>query len=199
MGRKGIGHEETNNFSTIIDPEELKDLIPNIFLKSELDQLEWDNIQQAYRWAIKSRKLKANLLSIEGLRLLHKTMFEQVWQWAGQFRKTQKNIGIEAHLISDQLYQLCADVRYQIHHKTYSWTEITARFHHRLVSIHPFANGNGRHARLAADLLLYYSNQEPLYWGEPETAKKFQVLYIQALRKADSGDYQELFKLLKVE
>lgn len=199
MGRKIIFENYAEHSSTIIDPEEAKDLIPNISFRPELDQFESDNIQQAYIWAMKSRKLKTNLLSLEGIRLLHKTMYEQVWKWSGQFRKTQKNIGVEAHLINDELHKLCKDVQYQIENNTYSWNEIAARFHHRLVLIHSFPNGNGRHARAAADLLLYYNKQKPLYWGEAATAKKFRNLYIEALRKADRGNYQELFNLLKVE
>ena len=92
-------------------------------------------------------------------------MFGQTWKWAGQFRKTQKNIGIDAYRIESELHQLCGDTEYQIQNQSFGADEIAIRFHHRLVFIHAFVNGNGRHARLACELLIQKLGNAQFSWG----------------------------------
>lgn len=185
--------------ATPIDADDLSYLKHHIQLQSELNQLESENIRRGHRWALKSRKLKKDLISIPGLCLLHKEMFGDVWGWAGKFRTTLKNIGIAPELIAEELHKLCADVQFWIEHETYDWDEIAIRFHHRLVYIHPFHNGNGRHARQAADLLLIYNSKQRLPWGDDELSAQSELrsAYIKSLRKADSGEYQALIKFAK--
>jgi Fic-DOC domain mobile mystery protein B len=86
-------------------------------------------------------------------------------EWAGQFRKTPRNIGVDACQIGPMLRQLLDDVRYWVEHQTYAPDEIAVRFHHRLVWIRPFPNGNGRSSRLAADLLITQLGSERFSWG----------------------------------
>ena len=121
-------------------------------------------------------------------------MFDETWRWAGQFRQSGKNIGVEPHQIITQLGNLCADGKYWIENKSFATDEIAVRFHHRLVSVHPFANGNGRHARLVADLLLLYAKLPALTWGgqslDVEGATRSE--YLSALRRADKGNYKQL-------
>ena len=133
------------------------------------------------------------------MQLLHKRMFDRTWRWAGGFRKTEKNIGVAPEQIALRLRDLCGDAQAQIEYKTWSPDEIAARFHHRLVSIHPFANGNGRHARLMADLLLLRLGQERFTWGAGNLLAEGEVRqrYIDALRSADGRDYAALFTFVR--
>jgi len=122
-------------------------------------------------------------------------MFENTWRWAGTYRTTNKNIGVAAYLVATQVRQLCDDVRAQVEFAAYSWPELAARFHRDLVWIHPFPNGNGRHARLAADLLLIYNRQPRFTWGSLAREKSGEAIrqeYLAALRDADQGNYERL-------
>jgi len=144
---------EYDEGTTPLDYDELKGLLPtHITSRGELDFLEMENINQAIIW---SESFKAtNLINIEFICKLHEKMFSNVWKWAGKFRKSQKNMGIPYIQIEVELQTLCDDAQAWSEHNTYSPDEYAARFHHRLVFIHPFSNGNGRHARLMADLIL---------------------------------------------
>lgn len=126
-------------------------------------------------------------------------MFGRVWNWAGKFRHSNKNIGIEAYLIPTELKNVLDDAQYWIEHKTYEPDEIAARFHHRLVYIHPYPNGNGRHARMAADLLLRSMGQEPFSWGSTNLTDAGQTRssYIDALRAADKHDIETLLRFVR--
>ena len=132
--------------------------------------------------------------NVTALRRLHREMFNLTWTWAGQFRKSDKNIGIYSTLIPAELHHLCEDTRSWIEQQTYDWHELGIRFHHRLVSIHPFPNGNGRHARLATDILLRQNRQVPFSWGSRSLVADGDVrrAYIAALQRADIGDMEPL-------
>ena len=137
--------------ATPLDADELAHLIPgHITTQSELNEWEQLNIVQGERWV---RRQRRDILTESFVRQLHKKMFGETWKWAGQFRKSDKNIGIDWHKISVELKKLLNDAHYQIEHASYSSDAIAVRFHHRLVFIRPFPHGNGRHARLMADLL----------------------------------------------
>ena len=122
-------------------------------------------------------------------------MFGKTWKWAGKFRKTEKNIGVAPEHIAAQLRNLLEDTRTKLKHKVEPIEEIATKFHHRLVSIHPFANGNGRHARLITDLFLAGNGLEPFTWsgGDLVHAGELRDRYLAALRVADRGDYSLLF------
>jgi Fic-DOC domain mobile mystery protein B len=121
-------------------------------------------------------------------------MFDQTWKWAGQYRRTEKNIGIPAYQTREQLGVLLGDVRYWIEHGTYSPDEIAVRFHHRLVVIHPFPNGNGRHARLIADVLAIKMGRPAFTWGATDLVRpgEARAQYLEAIRAADKGEMQTL-------
>lgn len=182
---------------TPLTHEEREGLIPSyITNRDELNEAEQSNILQAQTWAYKR---KNKVLSAGYLNNLHKRMFGRVWNWAGKFRHSGKNIGIDAYQIPTALRELCDDVAYWIENKTYEPDEIAARFHHRLVAIHPYPNGNGRHARMAADLLLRSMDEESFTWGrenltDPSTTR---TEYIDALRAADGHDYGPLFRFVR--
>ncbi|MFT4537120.1 MAG: Fic-DOC domain mobile mystery protein B [Saprospiraceae bacterium] len=183
--------------ATPLSEEEKQGLIPSyISTRAELNQAEQRNITQAEIWAFNTRR---NPLDVRFLKNLHKRMFLDVWTWAGEFRKTERNIGVEAYLIPTQLKQLVEDIQYQIDNKSYSLDEIATRFHHRLVFIHPFPNGNGRHSRMATDLLLKYLSMDRFSWGAGDLAPKGEIRskYIAALREADKQNYEPLLVFVR--
>jgi len=182
---------------TPLTHEEREGLIPSyITLRSELNEAEQANILEALDWAGGRNR---NVLESHFLNTLHKRMFGNVWRWAGKFWTSGKNIGVDAYKISTELQQLIDDTRFRIEHETYEPDEIAARFHHRLVYIHPYPNGNGRHARLAADLLLRSIGQPPFSWGRENlnNASQTREAYITALQAADNHDYGPLLRFVR--
>jgi len=180
----------SNGGNTPLSPEELVDLIPNLATKEELNEWERENILQARDWAVRERTSAPDMASDGYVRKLHSKMFDQTWKWAGTYRRSEKNIGIPFTEIREQLKALFGDVRYWLENKTYATDEIAVRFHHRLVLIHPFPNGNGRHARLIADVLAMKSGRPSLTWGSVSLIKPGEArdAYLRALRVADGGD-----------
>lgn len=180
--------------ATPLDPDEMAGLkFSHIQTRAELDQMEQVNIQDGLRWL--ARQKETDVLSDTFLRQLHKRLLGEVWSWAGSFRLTEKNIGVAPEQISVSLRNLLDDVTYWIEHKTYIEQEIALRFHHRLVQIHLFSNGNGRHARIATDaLLVNLLAKQPINWGNTrlQDSGEHRQEYIEALREADRGDYQLL-------
>ena len=178
--------------ATPLDADERASLIPgHITNQRELNEWEQPNILQGEAWAGKQRK---EILSEGFVRNLHKQMFGDTWRWAGQFRKSDKNIGVDWLNISVELRKLLDDVAVQIEHTSYPPDEVAARFHHRLVAIHPFPNGNGRHARLMADLLAERLGQSRFTWGSRSLvdASATRQAYIAALQAADTRNYTPL-------
>ncbi len=184
---------EMGDGSTPLSPEEQADLIPDLTTKEELNEWERQNILEAFAWAL-DRRNGNDPLSEAYVRKLHQRMFDQTWKWAGIYRTTEKNIGIPHFQIRDSLAALLGDVRYWMEHRTFAPDEIAIRFHHRLVAIHPFANGNGRHARLIADVLAQRLGRPLFTWGGADIARAgdFRRDYLGALRAADRNDIQPL-------
>ena len=178
--------------STPLEPGELAGLIPkHITTQEELNAWEEKNIIDAEPWAFK----QSDIISLAFIKKLHKRMFGKTWKWAGEFRTSGKNIGVDWEQISMKLRELCDDVNYQLTYNTYSQDEIAIRFHHRLVFIHPFANGNGRQARLIADILMVKQGGNRFTWGMHQDLVKATLIrtqYIEALQLADRGDYSKL-------
>lgn len=185
--------------ATPIDEDEKEGLlILHISTREELNEWEQRNITDAYSWLDRTRR--KDYLSEEFIRKLHEEMFGKVWAWAGDYRQTDKNIGVDWAQIPIHFRQLLDDVRYWIDHETYSSDEIATRFHHRLVQIHLFPNGNGRHARVMTDVLLEKAlHQEPFSWGSGNLIEEGDVraTYIQALRSADAHEYESLIRFVK--
>jgi Fic-DOC domain mobile mystery protein B len=189
--------------NTLLSAEEAADLIPSLSTREELNQWERQNIIEAGTWALDVKHLhRRDCLTDAYVRELHRRMFDQTWKWAGRYRTTEKNIGIPHHQIRDALAVLLADVRFWLEHQTYSPEECAIRFHHRLVAIHCFPNGNGRHARLIADVLMQKLGLPVFTWGGAEGTKAaekdiahrgdIRLHYLQALRAADAHDIHPL-------
>ncbi len=183
--------------ATPLTPEERDALIPShVTLRRELNEVEQIGVNNADGWAFSRKR---DVLDEDFLCQLHKRMFEDVWKWAGTFRNTPRNIGVEPWQIGPDLRQLIGDVRYWIEHETYPPDEIAARFHHRLVLIHPFPNGNGRLSRLAADLLAVSLGRERFTWGSGNLVETAELRrrYIDALHAADAHDYGPLMAFVR--
>jgi len=187
--------------ATPLEPQEREGLLQSwITHRKDLNEAEQENILEGAAWARGRRRLPLErMLSVDFMQTLHKRMFGDVWQWAGTFRTTERNIGIQAYRIATELAALLSDVRFWIEHETYPRDEIAIRFHHRLVAIHPFPNGNGRHARLAADLLVERLGGEPFSWGGGSLADvgELRARYVAALRAADDHDIGPLLEFAR--
>jgi Fic-DOC domain mobile mystery protein B len=186
---------------TPLNEEEKEGLrIPSITTREELDEFEQLNIEKAIQWTF-GKKLKAEqLYSEKFIKELHMRMYGEVWKWAGKYRTSEKNIGIKSYLITVELKQLLDDALFWHENNTYDPDEMAIQFKHRLVSIHCFANGNGRHSRLMADLIIEkLYNTKFFSWGSANlvNATEARNNYIQAVRKADDNDIQPLIAFAK--
>jgi Fic-DOC domain mobile mystery protein B len=183
--------------ATPLTPEERADLIPaHIAYRAELNAAEQENIARGQDWALARKR---DLLSEKFIKDLHQRMLGDVWRWAGKFRTTQRNLGIHYYEIPMAVRELLADAKTWVEHNTYPPDEIAVRFHHRLVKIHPFPNGNGRHSRLMADLLVMSLGGERFTWGRAnlQQADDIRRQYIEALRAADNHDYASLLRFAR--
>ncbi|SRR6266404_787293 len=189
--------------STPLNEEEQKGLKPNLATRRELDDWEYKNVLEARVWATDSRQLKRyDPLTESYVRKLHEQMFNQTWKWAGTYRSSEKaNIGVPFHQIRNMVPALLGDARYWVDHHTFDIDEIAIRFHHRLVWIHPFPNGNGRHARLLADVIATKFGRDTFTWGSKELVDEgpARTEYIRCLKLADANndDIQPLMKFVR--
>lgn len=187
--------------ATPLDPDEMEGLrFKHISTRGELDQLEQANITQGLQWLEKQKS--PDVLNELFVRDLHNRLFGDVWKWAGSFRRTEKNIGIDPIQIAVQLRHLLDDALFWIENGTYPPKELAARFHHKLVYIHLFPNGNGRHARIMADAVLTkLLEKPPIDWAggyRLEDMNERRNEYIAALRAADGHDFAALFEFIGV-
>jgi len=194
-----VMHFEYALGATPIDPDEALGLIPaHITTQADLNAWEEMNIVEGADW-MKRQKMIPDL--DEGLvRELHSRMFNKTWLWAGTFRKSAKSIGIDWPQIAVALKNLLDNTAYQVEHQTMSNDEIAVRFHHQLVLIHAFPNGNGRHARLMADALIMNLGGDRFSWGANMSLATPGVTrqnYLSALRAADNGHLESLMQFAR--
>ena len=185
---------------TPLDLDETEALIPSwISTRDDLNQVEQENITGARLWARTRHFKTAGILSENFVRRLHRHMFGDVWRWAGTYRQSEKNIGVEAWRITEEVGQLLANTKYWVENSTYSPDEIAVRFHHRLTQIHPFPDGNGRFSRLTAELLIGTLDGEAFSWGKTMAADPVaaRAAYIAALRAADAGEIKPLLRFAR--
>jgi Fic-DOC domain mobile mystery protein B len=196
----GLGFTYTYG-QTPLDESEKEGLkIKSISLQRELDEFEQWNIEKAIEWTIHSNFKQEKVLSEKFVKDLHKKMYGDVWKWAGTFRKSEKNIGIPWIHIGIELKNLLEDTKYWITNKTFNPYEISIRCKHRMVSIHCFPNGNGRHSRMMADILMEsVFNLPPFTWHQSDmvNADDVRKKYIVALREADHGNIEPLITFAK--
>lgn len=191
----GLDLEYIDGQTPIDEDEKAGLLIPTIATRGELDEFEQQNIENALLW-VAGRSFKPEVVFTEEfIRSVHKRMYKDLWTWAGEFRKSEKNLDIEYWKIPVQLKQLLDDARYWYENDTYPPDEIAIRFKHRIVSTHCFPNGNGRHSRLMADIIIEKLYKQPLFtWGAANltNAGDARKEYLRAVKAADKGDYDLL-------
>ncbi len=190
----GDGHDEGQ---TPLDADEVNGLLLNwVTTRGALNDVEHENIQKGITWASRSAR-RRRVLSDDFLRELHRRMFGDVWEWAGRYRLSEKNIGVAPHRIAESVRNLVDDAGIWMTHDIHRADERVARFHHRLVAVHPFPNGNGRFSRAAADLLMREIGEKPLSWGAGLGAVEARARYIEALRAADAGSIGLLVEFIR--
>jgi len=182
---------------TELDERERLDLIPSLITRSQLNEYELLNTASARDWAMSSNVQKRDdLLTDFFARELHRRMFSSIWKWAGKYRTTERNMGWEPHRITEGMRVAFDNAQHWLKHDTYTLTESAIRLHYHLVAIHPWSNGNGRHARLIADVLMVSRGYRALPWGRTRSdlvnAGTTRQHYIEALRRADSGAFEAL-------
>lgn len=193
----GLDLQYINGQTPIDEDEKIGLLIETIATRSELDEFEQQNIEEAMQWVLGSSLKPETILSESFLRNIHKRMFSQVWAWAGKYRLTNKNLGIDKWEITTATKSLCDDALYWINNETFPPDEIAVRFKHSIVRIHCFPNGNGRHSRLMADIIINkIYNRDMFSWGESDLAKQgdSRANYLEAIREADKGDFKKLLE-----
>jgi Fic-DOC domain mobile mystery protein B len=194
MGSVVSGLFDAGKDATPLEPAEREGLIPtHVTLRHELNELEQKNILEADRWAFARKR---DVAQEEFLCSLHGRMFGNVWKWAGQYRTTERNLGVPLYKIQPDLVQFLDTVRYWIANSTFPNDEIAIRFHHGLVAIHPFPNGNGRWSRLSADILIVTLGDARFSWARGNLQAKSDVRgnYIAALKAADNHDFSPLLQ-----
>ncbi len=186
---------------TPLDEEEKEGLlIKTITTQKELDEFEQLNIEKAIEWTIHTNLTLDKILSEKFIKDLHRKMYGDIWKWAGEFRRSDKNIGTKWVLIGIELKNLIDDTKYWIENKTYPAEEISIRFKHRIVKIHCFPNGNGRHSRVMADIIMEsIFGKEIFTWHQSNMVKtdNTRKKYIATLKEADNGNIKPLIDFAK--
>jgi Fic-DOC domain mobile mystery protein B len=196
----GLNSDYIDGQTPLNEEEQNGLLIPSITTREELDEFEQLNIEKAIQWTFGKKWKAEQLFSEKFVKDLHKRMYGEVWKWAGAFRESEKNLGIKSYLIPTELKVLLDDAIFWVQNDTYSPDELAIRFKHRLVSIHCFSNGNGRHSRLMADLIMEkLFNSTFFSWGSSNLVKATDTrkAYIKAVKMADKQDLQPLIVFAK--
>ncbi len=197
----GLDLENINGQTPLDDDEKEGLLIPTIATREELDEFEQQNIEEALLWVL-GRTLKAETILTERFICnLHKRMYGNIWSWAGKFRKSNKNLGIDKWQIPVALKTLCDDTLFWVQNETFSPDMIAIRFKHRIVSIHCFPNGNGRHSRLMADVIINKVFKLPLFsWGTRDILHQSDVrnAYLKAVKAADNENFEQLLEFARI-
>ena len=186
---------------TPLDEDEKESLlIKSISTRGELDEFEQQNIEDAIQWSLTRKFKPEQILSEYFIKDLHKKMYGRVWRWASEYRKTNKNIGVDKLEISIAIRSLIDDAKYWLEHNIYEPDEFAIRFKHRLVSIHCFPNGNGRHSRIIADIIIENIYNQPVFsWGGTSISEDTDIRaqYLKAIRNADKSDFDLLLKFAR--
>ncbi len=191
----GLDFDSINGQTPLDEDEKEGLLIPTISTRGELDEFEQQNIEQAVQWTLTRNFKQEDIFTKTFVKDVHKRMYKNVWVWAGEFRKTNKNLGVDKWQVPSELKKLLDDVIYWVANKTHPPDEIAIRFKHRIVSIHCFPNGNGRHSRLMADIIIEKIYKLPVFsWGALNFSGEldFRKTYLKAVKTADNGDYSLL-------
>lgn len=188
--------------ATPLSPDDMAGLKHrHVETREQLNELEAANIAQGQMWASQLRNPTIqSLFDRDFVINLHKALFGEVWEWAGTFRMRELNIGVEPRNITTDLHNFLEDAKCWVEFNHFDNLELSARIQHRLVQIHPFVNGNGRHSRIFTDIVrVYLLNEKPMKWANVklEDMSEERSAYISGLRKADAGDFTEFTEYLR--
>jgi Fic-DOC domain mobile mystery protein B len=196
----GLDLDYSDNQTPIDEDEKEGLLINTITTRGELDEFEQIGVEKAIEWTLKRNLRLEYILTEDFVRELHKRMFDNIWIWAGQFRTSNKNLGVDKDQIRIEIKKLLDDCKYWIDNKIFNEDAIGVRFSHRIVTTHPFVNGNGRHSRLIADILVNHGLSRPIFsWGSLNLTAKgtARSKYLKALKDADNNDYRSLIEFAR--
>lgn len=197
----GLDYEWVDGQTPLDEEEKEGLLIPTITTRNELDEFEQLNIERAIQWTLGRKFNVERMMSEDFIKLVHEKMYGNVWAWAGEFRKTNKNLGVDRFQISTELRQLLDDCKFWIEKGTYAPEEIAIRFKHRIVQIHCFSNGNGRHSRMMADLIIEKIFGKPVFsWGANSDLTKVggaRAEYLKAVKTADQNNFALLLEFAR--
>jgi len=196
----GLEFDYKEGQTPLVEEEKEGLKIKSITTQGELDEFEQLNIEKAVEWTIHRKFKLEKILTEKFVKDLHQKMYGDVWKWAGEYRKTEKNIGIPWTQIGIELKNLLDDTKYWIENKTFPPEEIAIRFKHRIVSIHCFPNGNGRHSRMMADIIMESIFGNGVFsWHQSNMVKANETRnqYIKALKEADNGNFKKLIEFAK--
>lgn len=196
----GLNLKYTEGQTPLNEEEKEGIKIKSITTQAELDEFEQLNIEKAVEWTVHTNLKTEKIITEKFIKDLHKKMYGDVWKWAGKFRTSEKNIGIKWTQIREELKTLLDDTKYWIENKTFLPEEISIRFKHRIVTIHCFPNGNGRHSRLMADIIIESIFRKEIFtWQSSNMVKANQTRknYIKALKEADNGNIKPLIEFAK--
>jgi Fic-DOC domain mobile mystery protein B len=189
---------EADIAEAVISVGERAQLIPSLSTRSQLHEIERLSINAARNWAMRAPVLRRSDLLSQGFsRELHRRMFSGIWRGAGKYRTTQRDPGWEPHRIGEGVAMFFDDAEGWLRYSTYPVHEVAVRLHHRLVSVHPWSNGNGRHARLIADIVVAANGEIPLTWGSKSALGSARDRYVAAVRVADGGDFASLLEFAR--
>lgn len=197
----GLDLDAVSGQTPLTEEEKEGLLIPSITTRAELDEFEQQNIERAIQWTLQGRIGRSQLLSETFIKRLHKEMYGDVWAWAGTFRRSEKNMGVNWTLIPVEVRKLMDDCKHWIDADVYAPEVVAVRFKHRIVQVHCFPNGNGRHSRLMGDLILQkFFRLAPFSWGSGANLEKAggsRDEYIRAIREADNGTFERLIEFAR--
>lgn len=180
--------------------EDISDLLlRHLTTRESRNTVELETIGRAYdKYVFRGRKKNAGnkWLTEEYIRQVHRDMFGGIWNWAGKYRQVNLNIGITWSQIPEQITVLCDDfVFWNTTQSAMPILEVAARLQNRLTHIHPFKNGNGRHARLITDIFLRSQDHPLPKWPQIQLIEHGDAVrreYIAAMKQADMGNFDPL-------
>ncbi|HBH79510.1 MAG TPA: mobile mystery protein B [Nitrospira sp.] len=179
-------------------------ILAHLETRAERNVAEAQAISLAYdKYIFEARRKKQGTrwLTDEFIRNVHQDMLGSIWDWAGKYRRDNLNIGMDWHLIPEQVRLLCDDfLHWDAQASTMPVLEVAARLQNRLTKIHPFRNGNGRHARLMTDIFFLSRRHPLLEWPQTQLMSEghqIRAQYITAMQDADQGDFSSLVKFFE--
>jgi Fic-DOC domain mobile mystery protein B len=188
-----------NKDDTPFDGSGLK--IKSIKTRRQLNEAEFESILRVTKKYLMSKpSQKLAPFTFGWLLELHREILGSIWSWAGEIRTTQKNIGVSANIVTAELGVIAIESEKR-HSETGDLVIATAaEFHHRAVWVHPFEDGNGRWARLLANIWLMQHDQPVIIWPASDlrdTESPIRGEYIAAMKHADLRNYGPLIDLHK--